>query len=47
VLLHAGILLIMFGELLVGTQAVEGNMRIPEGQTGNYIEQTQAWVWTM
>jgi len=42
VLLHAGILLMMLGELLVGTRAVEGNMRIEEGQTVNYIEQARA-----
>ena len=38
VLLHAGILLMMFGELLVGTGATEGHMRIPEGATVNYVE---------
>jgi ABC-type transport system involved in cytochrome c biogenesis permease subunit len=42
VLLHSGILLMMLGELLVGTQAVEGNMRIEEGQTTNFIEQARA-----
>lgn len=38
VLIHAGVALIMLGELLVGTQAVEGLMRIEEGQTANYVE---------
>jgi ABC-type transport system involved in cytochrome c biogenesis permease subunit len=36
VVLHGGIGLLMFSELLVGTSAVEGNMRIQEGETFNY-----------
>ena len=36
VLLHAGIGLLMFGELLVGVAAVESQMQIIEGQTVNY-----------
>jgi ABC-type transport system involved in cytochrome c biogenesis permease subunit len=36
VLLHGGIGLMMFSELLVGTQAVEGQMVIQEGETVNY-----------
>ena len=36
VLIHAGMALIMFGELLVGTTAEEGQMTIEEGKTVNY-----------
>ncbi|MCH7989748.1 MAG: hypothetical protein IID46_11460, partial [Planctomycetes bacterium] len=36
VLLHGGVGLMMFSELLVGTQAVEGQMVIQEGETVNY-----------
>ncbi len=38
VLLHGGIALLMFSELLTGLQAVEANMRITEGQTLNFAE---------
>ena len=38
VLLHGGIALLMFNELLVGLTAVEGTMNISEGQTINYVE---------
>jgi len=41
VLLHAGVGLMMFSELLVGTQAIEGHMRIREGQTVNYSERSR------
>ncbi|MFV2065447.1 MAG: cytochrome c biogenesis protein CcsA [Pirellulales bacterium] len=43
VLLHGGIALMMLGELLVGLQAVEGKMRIREGQTINYVEQDRTY----
>ena len=36
VLIHGGIGLMMLSELLTGTYAVEGNMMIREGATGNY-----------
>ncbi|GMQ80255.1 MAG: cytochrome c biogenesis protein CcsA [Planctomycetia bacterium] len=42
VLIHAGIGLMMFGELFVGLKAVEGHMRIREGQTVNYAEEDPA-----
>lgn len=38
VLLHGGIGLMMFGELLVGYSAVEGQMQIEEGQTVNFVQ---------
>ncbi|MGQ0636916.1 MAG: cytochrome c biogenesis protein CcsA [Planctomycetaceae bacterium] len=38
VLLHAGIGLMMFSELLVGTAAVEGQMHIKEGDTVNFTQ---------
>ena len=38
VLLHLGIGLLMFNELLVGLTAVEGKMHIAEGQSANYVE---------
>ncbi len=38
VLLHAGIGLMMFSELLVGTTAKEALMIIPEGMTVNYVQ---------
>lgn len=37
VLLHGGIGIMMLGELLVGLTAVEGRMRIREGETVNYV----------
>jgi ABC-type transport system involved in cytochrome c biogenesis permease subunit len=37
VLLHAGVGLMMFSELLVGTSAVEGQMNIVEGDTVNFV----------
>ena len=36
VLLHLGVLLMMYNELLVGVSAIEGQMSIREGDTGNY-----------
>ncbi len=41
VLLHAGIGLLMFGELLVGIAAVESQMQITEGQTVNFAMDTR------
>jgi hypothetical protein len=38
VLLHGGIGLLMFSELLVGLSAVEGRMQIVEGETVNYVQ---------
>ena len=38
VLLHGGIGLLMFNELLVGLTAVESSMQLYEGQTVNYVE---------
>ena len=38
VLLHAGIGLMMFSELLVGTLAVETRMSIAEGETVNFVQ---------
>ncbi|QDT38965.1 cytochrome c biogenesis protein [Stratiformator vulcanicus] len=38
VLLHAGVVLLMFSELLVGLFAEEAQMQIREGQTKSYVE---------
>ncbi len=38
VVLHAGVGLMMFSELLVGTTAVEGQMQIKEGDTVNFVQ---------
>jgi len=38
VLLHGGIGLMMFGELLVGLTATEGQLQIQEGQTINFVQ---------
>lgn len=43
VLLHAGVGLMMFGELLVGLVAVEGQMPITEGQSANFIQDVRTW----
>ncbi len=40
VVLHAGIGLMMVGELAVGTSAIEGQMHIVEGQTVNFVLDT-------
>src|SRR5678816_1196398 len=37
VVIHAGIALMMFGELFVSLYAVENQARIAEGQTTNYV----------
>jgi hypothetical protein len=37
VLLHGGIILMLVSEVVTGYWAVEGQMRIPEGETMNYI----------
>jgi hypothetical protein len=36
--LHAGVVLLMVGELITGLYAVEGNMTIPLGGSSNYVE---------
>ncbi len=38
VVLHGGVGLMMFSELLVGTSAVEGQMHIVEGETVNFVQ---------
>jgi len=38
VVVHAGVVLMMLGELLVGLLAVEARMTIAEGETVNYVE---------
>ncbi|QDT63436.1 cytochrome c biogenesis protein [Calycomorphotria hydatis] len=38
VLLHAGVALLMFSELLVGLYAEEAQMRLAEGETKSYVE---------
>ena len=38
VLLHGGIGLMMFGELLVGMTSIEGQMSIQEGETSNFVQ---------
>ncbi|NMF67402.1 cytochrome c biogenesis protein ResB, partial [Brasilonema octagenarum] len=38
VLLHAGIGLMMFGELLVGLTAIEGQLQMQEGETVNFVQ---------
>ena len=38
ILLHAGVIVLMLGELCTGLFAVEGNMTIPSGASANYIE---------
>ncbi len=37
VLLHGGVILMLLGELITGMYAVEGRMRIEEGQSINYV----------
>ena len=41
VLLHAGILFLMLGEFMTALYAVESRMTIKEGETVNYIDNTQ------
>lgn len=41
VVLHAGVGLMMFGELIVGISAVEGRMQIIEGQTVDHVLDTR------
>ena len=41
VVLHAGVGLMMIGELVVGIAAVEGQMQIMEGQTSNFVMDTR------
>ena len=42
VLLHSGVLLMMFSELLVGLSAIEGQMSIREGETVNFEQDVRA-----
>lgn len=42
VLLHAGVGLMMFSELLVGTSAVEAQLHVKEGDTVNYLQDIRA-----
>lgn len=42
VLLHAGVGLMMFSELLVGTSAIEAQMHIVEGETVNFVQDIRA-----
>ena len=41
VLLHSGIIILLVSEIITGYFAVEGQMRIPEGETANYIYHTR------
>ncbi len=43
VLIHGGVGLMMFGELLVGLVAVEGQMPIEEGQAVNFVQDVRTW----
>ncbi|QDT69678.1 Cytochrome c biogenesis protein CcsA [Planctomycetes bacterium MalM25] len=43
VLLHAGVGLLMIGELVTHLSAVEGQMRIPEGATVNYVDDIRSF----
>ena len=42
VLLHCGIGLMMFGELLTGLTAVEGHLQLVEGQSTNFVRHTRS-----
>ena len=42
VLLHGGIGLMMFGEVLTGLTAVEGHIQMVEGQTTNFVRHTRS-----
>ena len=41
VLLHGGIILLLVHEIFTGVAAVEGNMRINQGEAKNYVEHTR------
>lgn len=43
VLLHAGVGLLMIGELVTHLTAVEGQMRVPEGATVNYVDDIRSF----
>ena len=43
VLLHCGIGLLMFGEVLTGLTAVEGHMQMVEGQTSSYVRHSRSF----
>jgi hypothetical protein len=40
-LIHAGLIVLMMGELVTGIFAIEGNMSIATGQSANYVEQNE------
>ena len=40
-LIHAGLIVLMMGELVTGVFAIEGNMAIATGQSANYVEQNE------
>ena len=42
VLLHSGIILLLVHEVFTGVAAVEGRMRIAEGESANYVEHTRS-----
>jgi hypothetical protein len=41
-ILHAGVIVLMLGELGTGLSAIEGNMTIPIGHSANYLEHLHA-----
>ncbi len=41
IVLHAGVIVLMLGELCTGLFAVEGNMTIPNGGSANYVEHNE------
>ncbi len=41
-ILHAGLIVLMLGELGTGLTAIEGNMTIPTGKSSNYLEHLHA-----
>ncbi len=40
-LIHAGLIVLMMGELVTGLFAIEGNMSITTGQSANFVEQSE------
>ena len=41
-ILHAGVIVLMLGELCTGLFAVEGNMTIPSGGSANYVDHNES-----
>jgi hypothetical protein len=39
--IHAGLIVLMMGELITGMFAIEGNMAIATGQSANYVEENE------